>query len=168
MHLPTEAKSRKAIPIATGCIDYFPLALAAVAELSRKGNDQHNPGKPLFWDRTKSQDEADALMRHFIDRGKLDVDGSRHSVKVAWRALALLQKELEAVAKAEEKAQASWNDIRKQAQQPASQAHGPMVGPERPGAGAMGVGQAPSKCVIAPTDGFCSTHCSYYCLKPLA
>jgi hypothetical protein len=93
--LPTEAAARKAVPIATGVVDYFPLALVAVAELSKKGNDQHNPGKPLHWDRSKSTDEADALMRHFIDRGTLDVDGVRHSAKVAWRALALLQKELE-------------------------------------------------------------------------
>jgi len=66
-----------------------------VAALSQIGNNQHNPGKPLHWDRTKSQDEADTLMRHFIERGTYDTDGVRHSVKVAWRALALLQKEIE-------------------------------------------------------------------------
>ena len=96
MTLPTDAKARKAIPIATGFIDYFPDAIAAVAELSRIGNDQHNPGKPLHWDRAKSADEADTLMRHFMERGTLDTDGVRHSAKVAWRALALLQKEIEA------------------------------------------------------------------------
>ena len=95
MTLPTEAEDRKGIPIATGCIDYFPLAIAAVAELSKLGNDQHNPGAPLHWDRAKSTDEADALMRHFLERGTFDTDGARHSTKVAWRALALLQKELE-------------------------------------------------------------------------
>ena len=93
--LPTEAIARKAIPLATGCFDYFPDALVAVAELSRIGNEQHNPGKPLFWDRSKSTDEADALARHFIQRGTRDSDGVRHSAKVAWRALALLQKEIE-------------------------------------------------------------------------
>ena len=93
--LPTDAKERKAIPIATGFVDYFPDAMAAVAELSRIGNDQHNPGQPLHWDRSKSKDEADALMRHFIERGKVDSDGVRHSAKLAWRAMALLQKELE-------------------------------------------------------------------------
>jgi hypothetical protein len=76
-------------------LDYFPNALLAVAELSRIGNEQHNPGAPLHWDRTKSQDEADALLRHLIDRGKIDTDGVRHSAKVAWRALALLEKEIE-------------------------------------------------------------------------
>ncbi len=94
--VPTIAAARKALPVATGCRDYFPDALIAVAELSRIGNEQHNPGKPFHWDRSKSSDEADALLRHLIDRGKLDTDGVRHSAKVAWRALALLQKEIEA------------------------------------------------------------------------
>lgn len=93
--LPTDAQARKAIPVATGFVDYFPDAMAVVAELSRIGNDQHNPGKPLHWDRSKSGDESDALMRHFLQRGTLDSDGIRHSAKVAWRAMALLQKELE-------------------------------------------------------------------------
>lgn len=98
--LPTDPKARKDIPVATGCLDYFPDALAAVAELSRIGNEQHNPGQPLRWDRSKSGDEADAMMRHFLQRGTLDTDDIRHSAKVAWRALALLQKEIEAASKA--------------------------------------------------------------------
>ena len=93
--LPSDAAARKNVPIATGFIDYFPDAIIAVAELSHKGNDQHNPGKPLFWDRSKSGDEWDALMRHFVERGTTDTDGVRHSAKVAWRALAGLQKEIE-------------------------------------------------------------------------
>lgn len=88
-------KERKAAPVATGVLDYFPDALIAVARCSLAGNEQHNPGTPLHWDRSKSGDEGDALIRHFIDRGKIDNDGIRHSTKVAWRALALLQKELE-------------------------------------------------------------------------
>ena len=94
--LPTDPKARKAVPIATGVLDYFPLAIAAVAACSQKGNDQHNPGQPLHWDRAKSTDESDALIRHFLERGTIDSDGIRHSAKVAWRALALLQKEIEA------------------------------------------------------------------------
>ena len=93
--LPDDPKARKRIPLATGLVDYFPDALIAVAECSFLGNEQHNPGQPLHWDRSKSSDEADALMRHFLERGKVDVDGIRHSAKVAWRALALLQKEIE-------------------------------------------------------------------------
>jgi hypothetical protein len=94
-HFPKESKERKACPVASGVIDYFPDALVAVARVSFAGNEQHNPGTPLHWDRSKSADEADALMRHFIERGTLDSDGIRHSAKVAWRALALLQKEIE-------------------------------------------------------------------------
>ena len=93
--LPTDATKRKHVPIATGVIDYFPDALAAIAECSRIGNEQHNPGTPLHWDRSKSGDESDALIRHFVERGTMDSDGIRHTTKVAWRALALLQKEIE-------------------------------------------------------------------------
>ena len=96
MTLPDEALARKSIPLATGLLDYFPSALVAVAALSAKGNEQHNAGKPLHWDRAKSGDEADALVRHLFQRGTTDSDGVLHSTKVAWRALAMLQKELEA------------------------------------------------------------------------
>jgi hypothetical protein len=94
--LPTGAAERKAIPVATGVLDYFPAALAAIAVLSKVGNDQHNPGEPLHWARGKSMDQADTLIRHFLERGTIDHDGIRHSTKMAWRALALLQLELEA------------------------------------------------------------------------
>lgn len=66
-----------------------------VAKVSYIGNEQHNPGKKMFWDRTKSQDELDALMRHLTDYASgedLDTDGSPHIYKVAWRALAAAQK----------------------------------------------------------------------------
>lgn len=93
--LPTDSDARKGIPMATGCLDYFPGALAAVAQLSKVGNDKHNPGEPLHWAREKSGDHADTILRHLAERGTVDTDGVRHSVKVAWRALALLQIELE-------------------------------------------------------------------------
>lgn len=96
MTLPTDAAARKALPLFSGVLAYFPAALAEVARLSAKGNDQHNPGAALHWDRAKSGDEADALVRHLLEHGTVDTDGIRHSAKVAWRALALLQKELEA------------------------------------------------------------------------
>lgn len=94
--LPTDSASRKNIPIVRGCLDYFPAALAAVAQLSKAGNDKHSPGEELHHARGKSGDHADCLVRHLMDRGTIDPeDGIRHSVKVAWRALALLQEELE-------------------------------------------------------------------------
>lgn len=94
--LPQDGKKRKDLPITTGVIDYFPLALAEVARVSVEGNKQHNPGEPLHWAKEKSTDHADCIARHLIDRGKIDKDGTRHSAKLAWRALALLQLELEA------------------------------------------------------------------------
>lgn len=94
-HLTTDKQERKNTPIATGFIDYFPKAIAEVARLSQIGNDQHNPNQRLHWDRSKSGDESDAMIRHFIERGSIDEDGVRHSTKVAWRALANLEKELE-------------------------------------------------------------------------
>lgn len=94
--LPADAAARKAIPLASGVLDYFPDALVAVAKVSKAGNDQHNPGQPLHWARGKSTDQADTLLRHFLERGTFDTDGVRHSAKMAWRALALLQLELEA------------------------------------------------------------------------
>ena len=95
MLLPTDAQERKKIPIVSGVLDYFPLAIAEVAKCSWAGNQQHHPDKELHWDKTKSTDHADCIGRHLIDRGKFDTDGQRHSAKLAWRALALLQLELE-------------------------------------------------------------------------
>lgn len=93
--LPEEATLRKNYPIASGVLDYFPDALVVISEVSKKGNDQHNPGLPLRWTRSKSSDEADTCIRHFLQRGTLDTDGIRHTAKAAWRMLALLQKEIE-------------------------------------------------------------------------
>lgn len=89
------ADQRKDTPVFSGVLNYFPDALRAVSQCSKAGNDQHNPGKPLHWDRSKSGDELDALTRHLLEAGTVDTDGIRHSTKVAWRALANLQKELE-------------------------------------------------------------------------
>ncbi len=91
-----DAAWRKARPLWSGVLRYFPLALLEVARVSVAGNEQHSPGQPLRWDRSKSTDEADALARHLLQAGQLDTDGLRHSAKCAWRALALLQKEIEA------------------------------------------------------------------------
>lgn len=97
--IPTDAKARKRCPIATGVLDYFPDAIAAIAECSYLGNEQHNFGEPLHWARDKSTDQDDALLRHFMERGTLDTDGVRHSTKMAWRALAILQLEIERAAR---------------------------------------------------------------------
>jgi rubredoxin len=84
--LPEDAQARKEIPLYSGLMQYFPRALCAVAHQSYLGNQQHHPDKPLHWDRSKSSDEEDALLRHMVDK---------EWVQVAWRALARLEKELE-------------------------------------------------------------------------
>jgi hypothetical protein len=89
------ASERKERPLARGVLDYFPDALMEVARLSKIGNDQHNPGQEMHWSKGKSADHADCILRHLIDRGTMDTDDVRHSAKVAWRALALLQIELD-------------------------------------------------------------------------
>jgi len=86
--LPTDAKERKAIPVYTGFINYFPKAIAAVAKVSLVGGIQHGQtAETLHWDRSKSGDELDAMMRHVLD-GDWE--------QVAWRAMAHLEKKLEA------------------------------------------------------------------------
>ena len=94
-NITTNAKERKGLPVYSGVLNYFPNALLAIAECSRIGNDQHNPDKPLHWDRSKSGDELDALTRHLLQAGEMDSDGIYHDTKVAWRALANLEKLLE-------------------------------------------------------------------------
>jgi hypothetical protein len=92
---PDKHAQRKGQPIFSGCLMYFPDALLAIGECSRIANEQHNAGEPMHWSREKSADHHDALLRHLIDVGTLDDDKILHSTKVAWRALAALQLELE-------------------------------------------------------------------------
>jgi len=93
----TKAQERKQMPVYSGVLKYFPDALKEVSKASQAGNNQHHPDKPLHWDKTKSFDNEDALVRHLIDHSKepMDDDGVLHLTKVAWRALASLQIYLE-------------------------------------------------------------------------
>lgn len=90
-----EAKRRKGAPIFSGPMTYFGDALWNLAECCLAGSKQHHPDKPMHWDREKSDDELDALVRHLMEAGKIDSDGVRHSTKLTFRSLANLQKELE-------------------------------------------------------------------------
>ena len=95
--LPTDAQERKDTPVFSGFLAYFPLAIWEVAKLSKRGNDQHNPGKPLHWDRSKSGDEKDALTRHLLGTTlsqTLDEE-IEDATAVAWRSMANLQKLME-------------------------------------------------------------------------
>lgn len=98
--MSNESARRKGMPLFSGVMMYFPDALLAVAEHSRKGNDKHNQGQPLHWDKNKSTDQADCIARHLIDIGptwdaKDPEFDSYHATALAWRALALLQTVLE-------------------------------------------------------------------------
>ena len=90
-------EERKDTPVFSGVLAYFPDALKEVAKCSLAGNNQHHAEKPLHWDRSKSGNEYDSLTRHLIDSNNedYDTDGTLHKAKIAWRALAGLQKHLE-------------------------------------------------------------------------
>ena len=83
--LPENSAERKTYPVYSGFLNYFPHAIAAVSHLSYQGNQQHHPDKPLHWDKHKSADELDALMRHMLDD---------EWEQVAWRAMANLERKL--------------------------------------------------------------------------
>lgn len=85
--LPNDSAARKQYPIHDVLFGQFPAAVVAVAHHSWKGNNKHNPGLPLQDNRSKSMDDADCILRHLAEG---DYEG------VAWRALRLLQRKLEA------------------------------------------------------------------------
>lgn len=105
--LPADSSARKEIPMFTGCVAYFPAALAGVARHSKISNDKHNPGEPLHHARGKSMDHADCIQRHLVDIHDMlaalrDLDQNRLDANMvasllteanalAWRALALSQ-----------------------------------------------------------------------------
>ena len=96
----SDSKIRKGMPLFSGCFAYFPDALLAVSEHSRKANDKHNPGEPLHWSKDKSSDHADCIARHLVDIGpnwdNIDPEfNSLHATALVWRSLALLQTVLE-------------------------------------------------------------------------
>lgn len=80
--------------MADGLLFYFGAALAEVSRCSYVGNKQHNDVQPMHWAMDKSTDHANKIMRHLLETGTDDTDGIPHSVKVAWRALALAQEDL--------------------------------------------------------------------------
>lgn len=84
---PEDSAARKEYPVFSGFVQYFPSAIAAIAHHSYLGNQKHNPGQPLHHDRAKSDDEADAQLRHIMEGDY---------VGMGWRAMSLLQKHLEA------------------------------------------------------------------------
>lgn len=113
--LPTDYDARKAFPLLTVLAAYFPDAIEALVELAKQGNIQHkvdlekatNPYKlssdQVTWDRSKSDDHMNTLMRHTWDHERAkrgvgdvrDTDGHLHIVKALWRAAAEAQLAIE-------------------------------------------------------------------------
>lgn len=91
------SEQRKELPLTTGCLDYFPLALLGVAMVSKMGSDKHNPGQPTHWSRGKSADQDDTIGRHLLTRDLRGADGIWHDLNLAWRALARVQLRMEAM-----------------------------------------------------------------------
>ena len=88
----SEDLKRKATPVYSGFMKYFPDAMLEVARLSLHANEKHNPGEPLHWSKDKSKDHADCLIRHQLEAGVWDESNQcDHAVSVAWRAMAQLQ-----------------------------------------------------------------------------
>lgn len=89
---PSLSAIRKASPVFSGVLNYFPDALMAVARVSKAGNDKHNPGQPLHWSREKSNDHLDCAARHMLTPYEIDPDSKEvHLANAVWRLLAELQ-----------------------------------------------------------------------------
>jgi hypothetical protein len=113
--LPTDSDVRKNYPLLRGLFNYFPAALARIANLSMRANEKHNKGEPMHHARGKSTDHGDCILRHTMDaedlKAKIErdtADGSQYAVNSpiieayleeltqrAWRANAELQEACE-------------------------------------------------------------------------
>ncbi len=100
--LPTDSNDRKNYALFSGCMRYFPAALAGVAKTSKLGNDKHNPGQEMHHARNKSGDHGDCILRHLMDVDDLMSAMQRGEAvtkeeilsevsSMVWRALALSQ-----------------------------------------------------------------------------
>lgn len=91
-------EERKNTPVFSGVLKYFPLAIMEISRVSRIANEQHNPGEPMHWAKEKSIGTGDESVRHLMDWGRgeiYDTDGTKHLSKFAWRALELLERNLQ-------------------------------------------------------------------------
>lgn len=114
--LPTGYDERKGFPLLTFLTAYFPDVIEAAVRLCVQGNVQHDISKPaeqpfwlptdrIAWDRTKSTEELETLMRHLWDHTRakrgvgslFDTDGHLHIVKAFWRAGTEAQRTIEAL-----------------------------------------------------------------------
>lgn len=87
-----DSQRRKDQPVFAGFLQYMPAAIRLASELSRIGNEKHNPGEPMYHNRSKSSDNGEALVRHQMDVGQIDPDTDLdYAVHVFWRAGIQLQ-----------------------------------------------------------------------------
>lgn len=101
--LPVEDAERKALPVFTYLVGYFPKALLEVVRVCVDGNRQHNPERApedIVWSRGKSMNQMDTAFRHMLDHASGTVrdekDGRYHLAKAIWRLSAALQLQIEA------------------------------------------------------------------------
>lgn len=90
---PSEPPIQKP-PVYSGCLQLFPRALRAIAELSARGTKKH--GGPICFDRksTDPDDYRESHSRHVIDGAICPYnheDDVEHDVQIAWNALAVLE-----------------------------------------------------------------------------
>ncbi len=97
LSLPEDDATRALYPMADGCLDYFPNALAEVSKISYEGNLKHNPGQPMHWNRGKSLDHRNKIIRHTVESKGDSEQAIYHAAQTAWRALADLQQKIERV-----------------------------------------------------------------------
>jgi hypothetical protein len=64
--LPIDSKARKEYSVASGCLAYFPAAIAGVARHSFKAGAKHTGGE-LVHKRWLSNDTDDCIERHLMD-----------------------------------------------------------------------------------------------------
>ncbi len=95
MRYDNSSARRKEQPVAEGVLDYMPAAIRLAAELSRLGNEKHNPGQPLHHARTKSTDHRNCAARHIMDADVLDEFGLIEAISAFWRIGIYIQEKCE-------------------------------------------------------------------------
>lgn len=86
--LPESDAERKELKPWKFFFRYFPRAIVEVTKISQGGCSQHSTDG---WDRSKSPEEMESLVRHMLDYTQ-DEDDIKTAAQFAWRAMAQLQK----------------------------------------------------------------------------
>ena len=96
--LPTNDEERKRVKL-TAIFRLFPNACVALAKHIKAGADKYCGGE-LRWDRTKSPEELESLLRHVFEQVQNPTCVATAQA-IAWRAMANLEKLTEVVANAD-------------------------------------------------------------------